>query len=391
MNSFIWIFSLLISFSFFSLPKGSGIVGAVPSADEVLSKSSEKLNSCTTIKYLHQRDYFTGDKHYLLEGESFLDFTSIDTIIRLKYQIKSGVNEFFFNGTETFIINKNDKTLRITNKPGANDMAGGSFFYNSIVSLRRTLPLIIEDKQIDKQLKDTVINNDEYYVVSFSLFKKNLNSFGGYSPITEERTFNFQLLVDKNSYLPFMLIQTNNADEHSSKVTYTNIEINKQTDEKNWYYSTYLPEYKIAAEKKEAVLLPPGFKMPAFELPLFDSEKSVSSQQYKNKVLLLEFWIRNCGPCIESVPKLNHIYEEYKSKGLEILAVNSIDTKPTVEYFIRKYKPNYAVAYNGENVSATFGVSAFPTVFVLNRKGEIIYSGGFHYDAIIKTIKKEIK
>ncbi len=188
-----------------------------------------------------------------------------------------------------------------------------------------------------------------------------------------------------------MLIQTNNADEHSSKIIYTNIEMNKQADEKNWYYSTYLPKFKIVSAKKEVVLLPVGFEAPTFELPLLESDKKVNSQQYRNKILLLEFWIRNCGPCIESVPKLNSISDKYKSKGVEVLAVNSIDPKPIAAYFVNKYKPNYVIAYNAEKVSEKFGVSVYPSVFILNTKGEIIYSGVFDYDTIIKTIEKAIK
>ncbi|MEJ7820682.1 MAG: TlpA disulfide reductase family protein [Chitinophagaceae bacterium] len=390
MKFFISIYAFSIFFCFGKTSRNIRFITQIPSPDEVLKKTVERLQSFNSINYRHQRDYFTGDKHILLDGYSFIDFNSVDTIIHLKYLIKSGVDQFFFNGTETFRINVKEKTIKINNKPDVSNIEGESFFYNSIVSLRRTLPLIIEDKSINKKLMDTVINNNCYYLISFSLYKKTLNPFGGYSPVTESRTFIFQLLIDKNSYLPYMLIQTNNADEHSSKITYTNIEMNKQADEKNWYYSTYVPAFKIVSAKREVALLPVGFEAPTFELSLFESGKKVNSQQYKNKVLLLEFWIRNCGPCIESVPKLNNISEKYKSKGIEVLAVNPIDTKPTVAYFVDKYKPNYVIAYNSEKVAEKFGVSAFPSVFILNLKGEIIYSGVFDYDTIIKTIEKEI-
>ncbi len=347
------------------------------------------MNHCETIRYRHQRDYFTGDKHYFLEGDSFIDFTSTDSIVGLKYQVQSEKNFFFFNGTETFLLDKNNKTLQLTKKPTKNDLEGGSFFYNSIISLRRTLPLIIADKQITKHAKDTIMDKEAFYLIRFSLHKKNLNPFGGYFPITEDRTFSFQLVINKNNFLPVMLVQTNNADEHISKITYTQIKMNTQVAEHSWYYSTYLPEFTMVSAKKELALLNVGAPMPAFELPLFSSDQTVSSHQFKNRLLLIEFWIRNCGPCIESVPKLNSIYEKYKDRGLEVLAINSGDARPTVAYFVQKYGPRYAVAYRGEQAAEKFGVFAFPSVFLL-RNGDIIYSGSFDPEAIAQAIEKTL-
>ncbi len=197
MQRFFWIFSLVVFFSFDYARKEYKFPKEIPSPDEILKETAEKLNNCNSINYRHQRDYFTGDQHILLDGYSFIDFNSIDTIVRLKYQIKSEEEEFFFNGTETFTINRKEKTLKINDKPIPYNIEGGSFFYNSIVSLRRTLPLIIEDKSIDKKLKDTAVNNNGYYLISFSLYKKTLNPFGGYSPVTQNRTFTFQLLIDQ--------------------------------------------------------------------------------------------------------------------------------------------------------------------------------------------------
>ncbi|HMK02653.1 MAG TPA: TlpA disulfide reductase family protein [Ferruginibacter sp.] len=384
MYAFLFALSLL---SFFNADEKPNTI----TAEEVLKKTSENLNKYTTISYTHERDYFTGDKHYFLKGKNYFDFDSPDSVVQLKYHVVTGNYEYFFNGAESFGIDKKEKSLTINYKPKHYDMEGGSFFYNSLISLRRTLPLIIEDKSINKKLSDTVIYNNAYHLVSFSLHKKGFASFGGFSPCTEDRTFSFRLVVDKNSFLPYMLFQSNNADEHTSKITYSAIEPGIRPEGKNWYFSTYLPEYKIAADKNDIVPLPVGFEAPGFELPLFATGKMINAKEYKNKVVLVEFWIRNCGPCIESVPQLNKLSAKYRQKDVEVLAINPHDERPTVAYFINKYKPTYPIAYNGENISRTFGVSAFPTVFILNKKGNIIYSGGFDHDAIVRTIEKAIK
>jgi thiol-disulfide isomerase/thioredoxin len=382
-----WILTLAI-LSF--LHTAENKPGAI-TAEEVLKKTSENLDRYSTLGYTHERDYFTGDKHYFIKGQNFFDFDSPDSIIGLKYHVVTGDHEYFFNGSESFGIDKKERSLSIDYKPKAYNMGGGSFFDNSLVTLRRTLPLIIEDTSIVKRLSDTVIANKAYYLVSFSLYKKALQSFGGFFPITEERTFGFRLAVDKSNFLPYMLMQNNNADEHTSKTTFSGIGPGIKPDEKTWYFSTYLPAYKIATDKNDIVPLPVGFEAPGFELPLFETGKMVSAKAYRNKVVLLEFWIRNCGPCIASVPALNALAAKYKDKGVEVLAINAHDQKPTVAYFINKYKPSYPIVYLGEKVARSFGVAAFPTVFVLDKKGNIIYSGGFDHDAILRTIETAIK
>lgn len=356
--------------------------------DDVLKKTSANLNKCNTIKYLHERDYFTGDKHYFLKGNVFIDFTSADTIIGLKYQCKTEGYEFFYNGTESFSLDKKNKSLNVNNKPAEYDMEGGNFFDNSLVSLRRTLPLIIDDQSIKKELQDTLINNTAYYLVRFTLFKKILKNFGGYFPLSEERVFNFKLAITQNTFLPFCLLQSNNTDEHTNKTTFTGIETNKEMPkEESWYYSTYLNEYALAAKKKEMALLPVGFEAPSFELPLFNSTETIKSEEYKDKVILVEFWIRNCGPCIASVLKLNSLQEKFKNRGLEIVAVNPYDDKSTITYFVNKYAPRYRIAFNGEKLAKKFGVSAFPVVFIINKKGNIVYSGGYDNEIISKTLE----
>jgi thiol-disulfide isomerase/thioredoxin len=386
MNSFI---ATILFLSFFGNDTGSQSKLQTPiTADEVLKKTSANLNKCNTIRYLHERDYFTGDKHYFLKGNVFIDFNSADTIIRLKYQCKTEGYEFFYNGTESFSLDKKSKSLNVNNKPAEYDMEGGNFFDNSLVSLRRTLPLIIADQSIKKELQDTLINNTAYYLVRFTLFKKILKNFGGYFPLSEERTFDFRLVITKNTFLPFSLLQSNNADEHTNKTTFTGIETNTEIPkEESWYYSTYLNEYVLAAKKKEVPLLSVGLEAPSFELPQFNSNETVKSAEYKNKVVLVEFWIRNCGPCIASVPKLNSLQDKFKNRGLEIIAVNPYDEKPTITYFVNKYAPRYRIAFNGEKSAKQFGVSAFPVVFIINKKGKIVYSGGFDNDLISEILE----
>lgn len=363
---------------------------SLPSGEEVLKNCAARLTAFKTVRYYHQRDYFTGDKHYLIAGHSFIDFNSPDELVGLKYQVKAGDFEYYFNGTEAFSLDKRSKLIEIDTRPQPDGMPGGSFFNNSLVSLRRTLPLINQDKTIEKTLKDSSINSNEYYLIGFTLRKKILGYFEGFSSVSENRDFYFRLLISKKNYLPFMLLQSNNKDEHSSTVTYSDIEPGKEVDENSWYYSSYLKDYKVAGKKEPKPLLAVGSRAPLFELTRYTDGSKMNTSDFAGKVLVLEFWIRNCGPCIASVPELNALYEEYKSRGVAVLAVNAADKKPTIDYFVNKYRPTYPIAYDGEKLSNGFGVDGFPVVFIIDKTGTVAYSGQLDQDAVRKVLARLI-
>jgi len=41
------------------------------------------------------------------------------------------------------------------------------------------------------------------------------------------------------------------------------------------------------------------------------------------KVVLLDFWGIRCGPCLSSFPKLNELYDQYRHRGLEVIAIHA--------------------------------------------------------------------
>lgn len=361
-------------------------------ANELLLKTAENLNKYTHIQYYHERDLFTGDKHYFTRGTNLMDFENPDSILGVKYHISAGDNEYIFNGSESFVIDKKEKTILVNNQPTAAGIEGGSFFYNSLITLRRVLPLIASDKNIAKTMGDTLIANKPYYVVRFLLRQKTLNSFGGYFPITENISFTYNLVIDKISFLPCRLHQVNNNNEQTVTTSFTKYNFNPAYNETLFYYSTYLPQYKlITGETASLTPLAVGIAAPEFSLPLFTSGKIVHSKNYAGKVLLLGFWIRNCGPCIASVPKLNAMLEKYKGSNFEILGINAHDSKPVINYFVEKYKPAYTIAYNGKEITNRYGINGFPYYYILSKKGDIIYSGYFDADEMEKIIDKALQ
>lgn len=361
----------------------------------VLRKLLDKLNSYQTISYHYYRsiNYFSEDYHNEANGTTFLDFGSSDEILGSKYQLETEQYKMVFNGAEAFNLNKKEKTIRIYYKPKPTDFASLSLFANSIVTLKKGLPAIIADKEITKTLADTSIAGKSYYLVTFVLQNNTLSGTGTFDKTTIKRTFFYKIVIDKASYLPLQVNQTNDAQPKDYMLTtFTDFQSNASSpSEHSWYYSTYLNEYKPASQKK-LTLVQPNTTAVNWQLPSFDSNDSIKLSNLKGNVVLLEFWIKNCGYCIAAVPKLNALLEKYNGKKLQVIGINAQDNKNDINNFYKRTQPKFKIVYDDDGkVTTSYGVDAFPTVVLLDKKGDILYAGSFDQEQLDNLMKSALK
>lgn len=364
----------------------------VQDADSVLSKTVAKLNSLKRIDYNYYRSINYISENYRSEtfGATFLEANKSDTVLGLKFQVDNQKSKIIYNGTEFFSLDKTNKTVTIFRYPNRDKFEGFSFFLNSIITLKNSLPQIISNKNIPKHLSDTTINNKSYYIASFVLESETLSNWGNLSPITLKRDFLYKIAIDKKNFLPFMVIQKNSdAPQDYVLTSFTNIKLDTTPTQYSWFYSTYTNDYELAQQKQVPHLLPVGSVSPNWALKRYMSNDSVSLYDFKGKVVLLDFWIKNCGPCIESVPDLKAIIEKYKSKDFKAVSINAYDSEKDVEWFCNKYKVDYNVLINGSNIAEKNGVYGFPSTIVIDKDGRVVYSAaGFDKSKIESVVEK---
>lgn len=116
----------------------------------------------------------------------------------------------------------------------------------------------------------------------------------------------------------------------------------------------------------------------------------------KGKVVLLDFWGYWCGPCVHSMPALAAMHEQYKDKGLVIIAVHDASAtdledmkakleKPKKEVWGGKDLP-FLVALDGPGkpvapegkpygsgaTTAAYGITGFPTQVLIDKDGNVV-------------------
>ena len=132
----------------------------------------------------------------------------------------------------------------------------------------------------------------------------------------------------------------------------------------------------------------PGFD---FNLPDLNG-KIISLEDFKGKVLIINFWATWCPPCEEEIPKLNQLHKRYKNEGLVVIGIAlDKDSLNLVEPFVREKRIGYPILMGNEQVLRDMeDFSGVPTTLIVDQKGNIKkkYDGAFDKDDLEKILKE---
>ena len=130
-----------------------------------------------------------------------------------------------------------------------------------------------------------------------------------------------------------------------------------------------------------------GKPAPDFQLSTPDGQP-VSLSHLKGKPVLINFWATWCGPCRMEMPYLQQVYDEWRGKGLVLLAINIGESPSQVAEFMQSQGLSLPVLLDGEeNIAVMYNVRAIPTTFFIDGDGIIqdMKVGAFQNKAEIES------
>jgi len=139
--------------------------------------------------------------------------------------------------------------------------------------------------------------------------------------------------------------------------------------------------------------LDPPLAAPDFVLPDMDGEQH-ALQDYRGKVVLLNFWATWCPPCRREMPALERLYQQLGAHGFVVLAVNQWEDPDHVFAYTGELNvfPSFPILFDPDSsVSERFGVKGLPTSLLLDQDGRVRYRaiGGraFDHPEVLRTIR----
>jgi peroxiredoxin len=112
---------------------------------------------------------------------------------------------------------------------------------------------------------------------------------------------------------------------------------------------------------------------PAVRVPLLSGGATFDSLGLiGKKVLVLRFQASWCKPCAAQAAGLQRVYERYRERGVEILAIHVNDPEPNARAFLKAHGAGYPAALDPDlRVANRFGFKRAPYTVIVNKRGEI--------------------
>ena len=131
-------------------------------------------------------------------------------------------------------------------------------------------------------------------------------------------------------------------------------------------------EYRKKADPMSELI---GEVVPDFSATDLDG-KHISLQQYRGKVVLLDFWAVWSGACLTEIPNVKKVYDTYKDKGFDIIGV-SLDTDETrLRNYLKKNNISWRQIFSGQKwkspLAQQYDIRSIPAPWLIARDGTLI-------------------
>ena len=119
-----------------------------------------------------------------------------------------------------------------------------------------------------------------------------------------------------------------------------------------------------------------GNPVPDFSATDLDGNP-ISLQDYRGKVVLLDFWGVWCGFCIIEMPNLKKVYATYKDQGFDIIGVSLDDKESELRDYIKENDIRWRQVFSGkawgeDPLAQQYNITGVPSQWLIDREGKLI-------------------
>lgn len=138
--------------------------------------------------------------------------------------------------------------------------------------------------------------------------------------------------------------------------------------------SLFIAGYIVKDRRGERKIITNGDRAPEFRLPGLNGQY-VSLSDLRGKVVMVHFWATWCPPCVEELPTLAKLYQEFAGGDFVMLAV-SVDEggAKAVTSFLQRNGLSLPVLLDPDRATAgRYGTFKFPETYIVDREGVVVH------------------
>ncbi len=136
--------------------------------------------------------------------------------------------------------------------------------------------------------------------------------------------------------------------------------------------------YGVTAQGRDSTIdsaLGEGKRVPAPDAPLprLGATGSGTVDDYRGKVVLVNFWASWCPPCTAELPLLQKTHAVMAAKGATVLGINTRDVTEDALGFVRRFELTFPNLRDGSgDFAERWGLTGYPESFLLDEEGRVV-------------------
>ncbi len=131
--------------------------------------------------------------------------------------------------------------------------------------------------------------------------------------------------------------------------------------------------------------------------------EEIKWEDYRGKVVLVDFWATWCGPCVGEIPNVLALYEKYHDAGFEVLGYSLDSNLEALEKFEKERELPWKTASRKLSVEAEgkeyvnltdyYGINAIPTMVLVGKDGKVLdtRARGEHLKELLEGLFPDVK
>ena len=360
-----------------------------PTAEDVLRKSYQKCQSIQEghyemsrkMKYMSHND--TTLSRYTCDFKKLPDDTIYGKAFNSfeEHSVSEWSRHYLYTGNEFVYFDDSTGTLMPCDLWAADIIKErhNRKFY-TVLATKSCYPIPNEEGLTDStysySLSETRLDGKPCYLVDiFGPVDDEPDSIFGHKCIRYE----INLWIDKKDYLPLQYsIAFDDVQQQDTMCQYEEcrlVDFRPVADVSMLTLESIPAEVTLKdyAPYNAPEPLPEGSPAPDWSLPTLTGD-TIRLADLKGKVVMLDFFYKSCAPCCAALPVLQSLHEKYKDKGFMMIGIDPIDDPVEDEMadFLAKRDITYTILFAERELSSTYRIAGYPTLFFLDREGKIV-------------------